>query len=250
VVVGEGTPQFASHSPFRWTAAGGLRELGFFPGYNNFTAATGVSGDGSIVVGTGPSDSGLQAFRWTAAGGIRGLGELPGGPSMSEALAISAGGSTIVGASFSEPGVEAFRWTEAGGMVGLGDLPGGGFHSVARAASADGSVVVGSATSDNPVFPSAGEAFIWTADGGMRSLRDVLVEDHGLDLTGWRLTAANGISADGRTIVGDGLHVSGSSFLGWVAVVPEPSLLVPAALSGAAALMRRRPRRATPRQGG
>jgi hypothetical protein len=67
----------------------------------------------------------------------------------------------------------------------------------------------------------------------MRNLRNVLEDDFGLDLSGWTLTEATGISADGRTIVGYGVNPSGDQE-GWIAV-PEPP---PAALvfAGLAAL--------------
>ena len=50
-------------------------------------------------------------------------------------------------------------------MVGLGDLPGGSFDSCAYGVSGDGSLVVGNGSS-----ASGGEAFRWTADGGMVDL--------------------------------------------------------------------------------
>ena len=52
-------------------------------------------------------------------------------------------------------------------------------------------------------------AFIWDADNGMRDLKDVLENDIGLALTGWKLDQATGISADGCAIVGHGNHISG-----------------------------------------
>jgi hypothetical protein len=57
---------------------------------------------------------------------------------------------------------------------------------------------------------------------------------HGADLTGWTLTNATGISADGLTIVGNGLNADGE-VEGWVArlspaAVPEPSSVVMAGL--------------------
>lgn len=43
----------------------------------------------------------------------------------------------------------------------------------------------------------------------------------GVDLTGWVLTCANGLSYDGSVIVGEGTFYGEPR--GWVAVVPEPS---------------------------
>jgi hypothetical protein len=108
---------------------------------------------------------------------------------------------------------EAFRWSQAGGMVGLGDLPGGLFYSVALAVSSDGSVVVGYGNS-----ALGFEASRWTLADGMRSLRQVLVNDYGLgsSLTGWGLSQATGVSGDGKVIVGSGTNPGGQQEA-WIA---------------------------------
>jgi probable HAF family extracellular repeat protein len=198
--------------------------------------AQGISADGSVVVGYSNSFFGDQAFRWTSGGGMVGLGDLAGGIFLSNAFGVSADGSVVVGVSNSASGTEAFRWTSGGGMVGLGDLAGGTFNSRAQGVSADGSVVVGFGTS-----ASGSVAFIWDAVNGMRSLQDVLVNDYGLDLTGWLLGSAVGISADGTSIVGYGTHNGQTE--AWLAVLPEPGtgVLVGTGLLG---LVGRRSRRA------
>jgi hypothetical protein len=111
-------------------------------------------------------------------------------------------------------------------MVGLGALPGGEFHSTARAVSADGSVIVGRGITsfDQP----NDEAFIWDEMNGMRRVEDVLT-DAGLDLTGWKLKSAHGVSDDGNVIGGWGINPAGSEE-GWIAQlavspVPEPTIL-------------------------
>jgi uncharacterized membrane protein len=102
-------------------------------------------------------------------------------------------------------------------MVGLGLL--GGLQTQAMAVSANGSTIVGFATNFGP--PGSNVAFIWDPVHGLRNLQQVLTSD-GLDLTGWTLTEATGISADGRTIVGEGVD-PGGVLNAWIAVVPEPS---------------------------
>lgn len=181
---------------FRWTAAGGMQDLGVLSA-GSASVATGVSADGSVVVG----GSAGRAFRWTAGTGMVSLGSLPGG-AFSSAADVSADGAVVVGVGVGSNGLnEAFRWTQAGGMVGLGRLP-GATASQAFAVSADGAVVVGR---------SEGRAFVWTAAEGMRDLRAVLV-GAGLDLTGWTLTTATGVSSGGSVvIVGYGTNSQGQT---------------------------------------
>jgi hypothetical protein len=104
-------------------------------------------------------------------------------------------------------------------MVGLGDLPGGNFDSIAIDVSADASVIVGAGTT-----AAGSEAFIWDASHGMRRLADVAT-DQGINLTGWTLTAAHGISHDGMSIIGDGINPSGNqeAWLIRLSAVPEPT---------------------------
>jgi probable HAF family extracellular repeat protein len=152
------------------------------------------------------------------------MGDLPGNVATSAASGISADGSVIVGTGqtsvlFFVGQGKAFRWTATTGMVGLGDLPGGFSYSRANATSSDGSVVVGMSFSETNET-----AFRWTETGGMESVLDLLVKS-GVDMTGWRLTNASSISADGQVIVGYGINPSGYGE-GWVAdfrSVPEPS---------------------------
>jgi probable HAF family extracellular repeat protein len=230
------------YEAFRWTDEGGMEPLGDLPGGRFYSNAQAVSADGSVAVGFSSSASGTEeAFRWTASGGMEPLGDLPGGDFYSEAYDISADGSTIVGRGHvgSVLGFEAFRWTADEGMQGLGQLP-GGVSGNAFGVSADGTVVVGYGTvmSGEDAF---NDAFIWDADHGMRSLRDVLQSEFGLDLTGWTLGGASAISDDGLTIVGSGTNPSGYTEA-WIAHIPEPStvLLLAFGLVALAAARRRR----------
>jgi probable HAF family extracellular repeat protein len=188
--------------------------LGDLPGGSFNSVAYGVSADGSVVVGMASPDPIMrkfEAFRWTSGGGMVGLGDLPDGNLGSFATAVSGDGGVVVGQGNSSDGPEAFRWTSGGGMVGLGDLPHGVFWSIAYATNSDGSIVVGSAST-----AVGTEAFIWDSGTGMRNLREVLVNDFDYPLTGWSLTAATGVSADGLVIVGYGINPQGK-VEAWVA---------------------------------
>jgi cysteine-rich repeat protein/probable HAF family extracellular repeat protein len=147
---------------------------------------------------------------------MEGLGDLDGGNFDSWAGDISDDGTVIVGGGISASGWEAFRWTPGGGMEGLGGLDGGRFESEAYAVSADGSVIVGECQS-----ASGDEVCIWDATGRILELDQVLVNNFGLDLTGWTLERATGISDDGLTIVGTGTNPSGYTEA-WIAVLGPP----------------------------
>lgn len=102
----------------------------------------------------------------------------------------------------------------------------------------DGSVVVGLSVSGN------NEAFIFDDASGIRPIKSVLENDLGLDLTGWTLFEATGISGNGNVIVGSGINPSGFQE-GWIAIVPEPStnaLLFGITALGLAFVFRRRSR--------
>jgi probable HAF family extracellular repeat protein len=165
--------------------------LGRLPGLM-YSEARGVSGDGSVVVGSGDSGQTKRAFRWTLDGGMVQLADLPGGSLESEARGVSGDGSVVVGGSGSASGREATRWTQDGQAAGLGDLPGGSFYSFGLDASYDGSVVVGFSSSylDR-------EAFRWTENGGMLGLGYLSGHSYA--------SYAYGVSDDGLVVVGHGI---------------------------------------------
>jgi uncharacterized membrane protein len=148
--------------------------------------------------------------------------------------AVSADGLTIAGSFNFGLGNEAATWTAGGGWVGLGDLPGGIHHSFVRDISGDGSIVVGQSETD-----AGRETFIWDTAHGMRRLQDVLAADYGLDLDGWDLVEALGISSDGLAIVGSGINPAGDHEA-WIATIPEPSTAALLALGLVGIAMRRR----------
>jgi probable HAF family extracellular repeat protein len=186
-----------------------FKGLGDIPDGFQEATAYGMSADGQVVIGSGEGVYADEAFRWSFSGGMEGLGFLPGGDA-SMALAVSADGNVVVGYSSTEAGREAFRWTRADGMVGLGDLSGGTIGSIAHGVSADGSIVVGAGTS-----ASGEEACIWVR-GTLSNLKTYLTDQYGLNLSGWTLTAAKLVSADGKTIIGYGLNPDGNTEA-WVA---------------------------------
>jgi uncharacterized membrane protein len=203
----------------RWI--GGLPEdLGDLPGGSAWSAASGISLDGTVIVGSAALVGATEAFRWSEESGMEGLGDFDGGFFNSHASGANGDGSVIVGSGHPGFRPEAFRWTEKEGMQGLGVLPDANYGSRAVAVSSDGSIVVGS--SDTRTSPTA---FIWDEQQGMQSLQRVLENEHGLDLSGWWLEDARGISADGRVIVGTGRNPSAANEA-WIAVLPPATTQV------------------------
>jgi uncharacterized membrane protein len=186
-----------------------------------------------------------RTFRWTVAGGTV-LLDQPAGIVGSEANSVSSDGSTVVGRAYDANDVNhPFRWTAAGGFELLGHLPGFptdpalSHTSGAVGATADGAIVVGTESFGPGLVNST--AFIWDAAHGMRDLKSALASDYGIDLTGWTLFTANGITPDGTTLVGLGSHPQFGDTVAWRVVLPEPAGA--AALVTPCWLLRRRRRR-------
>ena len=193
------------------------------------TNASGISADGSAVVG-GYSviNGGSHAYRWTACGAV-GLRDLASGTT--NGYDVSGDGSVVVGFS----GADAFRWTPAGCITGLGLI-----NAVATNVSDDGTLILGygrlhgqfspiqafSKTGNGPVtsfdFPDylsinaisrdnsivvggGGPAYRWTSATGAVQLPD-------LD-PGSETSIAWDISADGSVITGTSVAATGEVHL-------------------------------------
>jgi probable HAF family extracellular repeat protein len=207
----------------RWSGGGtSISSIGHLPGGGLFSTGFAASSDGSVIAGSSDASNGTQAFVWDS-GALDPLPAIISSRPESAALAISSSGLVIVGSANTSPVdgavVEAVRWhgtdwgiVETLGMIPGATVPGGRALGV----SGDGSIIVGTANDEN----SDDVAFLWDEVGGMRSLKIELEEEYGLDLDGWTLSQALGISdIDGQgefTIVGVGLNPSGDTE-GWVA---------------------------------
>lgn len=204
---------------FYWTEAEGMVGIGFFPGDVVFRSeAYGVSHDGGTIVGLGDIFNGTMAFRWRSVGGMEQIGFLPGG-AFSVGYACSSGGEVVVGQAETEDGLLAFRWTSGGGIVAVPDFLPDDDMSAAHAVSADGNVIVGQAVDFDGLV-----AFIKRPARPMERLVDVLANEYGLDMAGWVLENATGISADGSVIVGTGTFAGLQQ--AWVARLPQPGTVV------------------------
>jgi uncharacterized membrane protein len=171
---------------FRWTEASGLIDLGNHP-LGGATEATGVSGDGSVIVGSGSVG---QPFIWTASTGMQDFPTVPGATQRARPTGVSADGQYVVGSNYFLPPIRgaAFRWSAGGGFEPVAGPSNSTWqYTTLRSVltNADGSVVVGEDFSG-----AVSKGFIWTPDGAYRTL--YVGQD----------TSITGVSADGSTIVG------------------------------------------------
>lgn len=256
----------ASERAFRRVGDGPLEDLGLLAGEER-SYASGISGDGQIVVGYcehGPFIyKNVQAFRWTPSGGMEPLGKLTPFSPLCDARAISRDGTTIVGLNQNEVGwYQAFVWREAEGMRALPTLTGGPVYSEAKAVNADGSVIVGTSTDAGGVSrfvrwkngvveniapavgPSSagysvnddgdvaagvmlGKPVVWTPGTGSIFFTEQLVK-YGFSVPpGYQLEYIYAISGDGLTFGGMARNLATNKKEGWVAMIPGANTCVP-----------------------
>ncbi|MFN4032798.1 MAG: hypothetical protein ACK4ME_04140 [Fimbriimonadales bacterium] len=145
VVVGSSTiypAPSATTRAFRWTAAGGMQNLGQLgTGVSNHSSADCLSSDGSIVYGISDQGTGGNRvmFRWTEADGMQSTGV------NMNPTDTTTDGSVVVGhVDF----VRAVRWTQQNGLEDLNTtyahlLSDGSSLKIAVAISPDGRYIVG-----------------------------------------------------------------------------------------------------------
>lgn len=166
------------HDPqaFYWTEREGVQSLAhdrYFQAMKlTDTAALGVSGDGSTIVGWAADErrDHTEAFRWTKAHGAQSIGDTGSNEQISRWMGVSNDGAVVAGTAIDGPyqgaSTKAFRWTEKDGLKYL--IPESS-SSVALGMSSDGSKVFGRYNVNDD-----SHLFIWTKDQGVR---DVGTED-------------------------------------------------------------------------
>lgn len=213
---GKTTVGWLSHGlkvrPARWTDTGATElEL---PGKIEFGQASGATADGSTIVGYLNLDHVRTAYMWKDGHGSA----LPLHDGWKEAAAdsISADGAVVTGDC--SPKHTAVAW-RAGQPEELPNLV--QFERAAGVSEA-GTVIVGTSGMVVHTFTGGKEqvvhqdsAVIWTQAEGIRKVEAVLVAA-GVDLGGWKLRSATGVSADGSVICGTGTNPDGKTEA-WVA---------------------------------
>ena len=210
-----GTCLAPMNEAFRWTQATGAVGLGRFgTGSNSTSTATAVSGDGAIIGGAGhPVLTG--AVIWDASNVPTIIGGLAGDTS-GVITALSRDGTVAAGISLDAAGHErAFRWTSTREVVAL-DTTGTFVGTIATAISSNGRRITGWGGRES----GPDVAVLWDESGALHVVSDLLSDDGKAASTGWSLTRARGISADGRVIVGEGIDPDGTA-RGWIVTLSE-----------------------------
>jgi probable HAF family extracellular repeat protein len=174
-----------------------MTDLGALGGISSDSYATGISADGSVIVGYIYNGTATHAFKYLS-GTITDLGTLGDPLFYSIAQGVSADGSVIIGESYNGTNMHAFKYV-SGTMTDLGALGDPGTaadrYSSAKGVSADGTTIIGDSTLDS------GFRHAFKYEGGIMT---------DLGALGNPATASNrtsnvtGVSANGLVIVGYG----------------------------------------------
>jgi probable HAF family extracellular repeat protein len=213
---------------FQWTEGQGLSSPGLLT-LGTYSHATAVDNSGDIIVGDGDQDGETRGIIWRNgtpstlqydfaafepadinADGVIAVGIWDRMPSVADfdsttdiaswlpltdgytsggASLVSNDGTVVVGWLGEETNI--YRWQNGQTPDAIGTF-------ILTDASGDGAVIVGSSATDS-------DAMIWTETDGLQSLATILTEAN-VNLGGWNIEAATGISDDGKTIVGYGAN--------------------------------------------
>lgn len=177
-----------------------FRGLGLQVNDGQEVTVTGISADGTIVVGYKANP--VISWRWEAPDGFVAMYGFSGSHSF---LDVSDDGLSVVGKMepYTNGSWDPMRWTAGVGGMWLTALPDwcGIVEGTANAVSADGLTIAGEARSADSM--SQYFAFRWDPIGGIQSLGT---------LPGGDESKAWGISADGTVIVGGSEYEGGDSY--------------------------------------
>ncbi len=194
-------PRLCRANAGKWaTFSGEVTDLGTMI-TDSASRANGISADGRVIVGWQDLETGQRVgAKW-----VDGVPEFIYDGAMNyvgEAQSANDDGTVIVGSGYKNG--FGWRWKQDVGFTAIGpyiiDRSGGILgESYANDVNADGSVVVGNTS-------GSGRAFFWSEAGGFQYV-DQYLKKVGVKVpSGWTLTGLNAVSADGRVMVGTGLH--------------------------------------------
>lgn len=211
---------------FAWSPTGGQRLLPHLP-FQERNEAMAVNADGSVIVGYEQDllTDERVAVLWDTTNGdaIAELPAVPGALGSDIPTAVSANGRFAAGFSlqFTDDAgpfrEDAVLWDlQSGTAVVLGQTPSGFAGAVPSFVSDDGQTVLGTWNA-TPFFDlPEGEPFIWTASGGVQSLEDWLLSEHGLAIPDWELRAVREATPDFSAFIGHALSADRSTMYGYV----------------------------------
>lgn len=192
---------------YRWTAEQGRMDA-IEPGLRAFHSFTGVSSDGSVIVGfhsaTFPGTSNSQAFILREGQPLFSLPILATYATCVVPVKVSGDGSMVAGTCHrSGIPVESrgFRWTATTGTLVIPPARTGDTISVVNAISRDGTTIVGK--SGNSSLGTS-EGFVWRSATGARPLASPFGS-----------SAAYDVSANGSIIVGEYHTLNGVKACYW-----------------------------------
>lgn len=160
--------------------------------------------DGSVIVGRYCYQyPGIFEAGWRAL-------PLPSGSTSGDALAVSADGTTVVGWVGDLFSARVGVWRS--GQFRSDQLFGHPVTGKALSVSPQGDAIAGSTNT----FGSFGEAILWSNRFGWRNVKQHL-ESQGVDLTGWELTEAVGVTIANTAIIVVGNGVYEGHARGWIA---------------------------------
>jgi hypothetical protein len=203
VLVGGALLPGCRYRGFRWTKQTDFQLLSGISPTSSAVMANAVSADSSVVVGWEQAATQREPRYWDASGVVHPIGTAEG-----EALEVSADGKFIVGRSYTG----AWIYTvPTGTYKNLGKLDPNYSDGIAVDVADDGNTVVGYHEYCT-LACDATDSFIWTAGGGMVSLKTYLIGKGVSVPAGWSSDyLVNALS--GTTFVGN------SGGAGWIATV-------------------------------
>lgn len=196
VMVGSARNPAGYNQAFRWSSGGGFDVFGPRDSF-----ATGVSGDGTKVVGSASVANLSVPYSWSVATRAFTNLSLPSGYPDCYANNISSDGRVTVGFCNGTGQLPraAVRWVNSS-VYNLGFLVSTDNSNIANGCNSDGSVVLGNSS----------DSWIWDGLNGMRSLTSILTAANA-DMSQWTFFRGNAISADGKTVVGHGTYAGSST---------------------------------------
>ena len=190
--------RFGNGTIYKWTASGGIVQVGALSSGNMISGNALISSDGTMMSSsmTNPvtgfeeiSTYDMATSTWTTRGA---LVPASSGGSESWTWGMAPDGNTVVGLGYIAAGpseAHAIKWDQTNGIIDLGSIV-SGRSSRANAVNAEGNVIVG--WQDEPTGLRRGAKWV---NG---------VESFITDNNGNYVGEAQGVSADGNTIIGMG----------------------------------------------